>query len=64
MTLDQWLTARGVTQQQAADLIGCAQSHIAMLAAGQRAPSLNMLRRINAATDGEVGLDDFTGDRG
>lgn len=44
--LAEWLEAEGVSQQQLADEVGCTQSAIGMIAAGQRAPRRDLLSRL------------------
>lgn len=59
MEFRDWLAEQGVTQNAAAEMIGCTQPYVTMLAAGQRQPSLTILRRIVQMTDGQVGFEDF-----
>ena len=59
MEFRDWLASQGVTQNAAAEMIGCTQPYVTMLAAGQRQPSLTILKRIVRMTDGQVGLEDF-----
>lgn len=61
MTLTEYLRDNQITQTAAASELGVTQAHVAMLVAGTRRPSLALLRRIVALTDGKVGLDDFVG---
>ena len=62
MEFRDWLAEQGVTQNAAAEMIGCSQPYVRYLVAGQRRPSLSILQRIVRMTDGEVGLEDFVDD--
>jgi transcriptional regulator with XRE-family HTH domain len=61
MTLQQYLTLTGQTQQQFAHLIGVSQMSVSRYASGNRMPRREHLRRILEATQGAVTPTDFLG---
>lgn len=61
MTLDQWMTRQGLTQQQFAEVAGISQSFVSRILAGQT-PSAATMRTIFRVTNGAVTPNDFFND--
>ena len=61
MKLKKWITREGLTQTDAAALIGMTGGHLSMLIAGKRRPSLSTLDRIDRVTEGKVTWKDWAG---
>lgn len=59
MTLEQFLEQNAMTEAAFAARIGCSQSQVHRLRKGKSFPSPNMVRRIEAATDGLVKAGDW-----
>lgn len=59
MTLDEFLRARKITEDAFAAEVGVTQPAINMIRHGKRLPSLKLMQRIIAATDGLVQPRDF-----
>jgi len=53
-TLSTYLKAQSVTQANFAELVGVSQGYIAKLCAGSKQPSLEVAKRVEKATDGDV----------
>lgn len=53
MRLGAWLAEKGVTQDAFAEKIGVTQGRVSQIVKGAL-PSLDLARRIKAATDGDV----------
>lgn len=60
MSLDAWMTQRGMTDGEMADAIGVSREYVRLLRAGRRRPSAEVAQRIARFTDGMV---DFEGER-
>lgn len=65
MPLADWLKARGMTPAECAKEIGCHRITLERILPGKdgskprRKPGWKLLKKINAATDGEVTANDF-----
>ena len=59
MLLSDYLKKHSLTQSQFAEKVNVAQPHIARIISGSRRPSIELLKRIEIETDGEVTLDDL-----
>lgn len=59
MTLSDWITTNGLTDERAADLFGCDRAHVSKLRRGRCRPSLDLMVRIRDATKGAVSLDSW-----
>jgi len=59
MTLEEWIAKQELTHAEAARVIGVSQPHVTMLVGKRRKPSLSLLQRVYAASDGRVTLEDW-----
>lgn len=59
MTLEQYLSANGISQKDFAESIGVGQSHVSRMMAGKVNLSFTVLRRIAQVTGGKVTANDF-----
>lgn len=59
MDLRTWRSKEEKSQVVVAELLGITQSHLSKIEKGVAEPSLNLARRINKLTKGEVTLDDM-----
>jgi transcriptional regulator with XRE-family HTH domain len=59
MTIDEYLKSTSTTQAQLGERIGRDQSTVSKLIKGKYNPSMSLLRRIAAATNGAVTPNDF-----
>jgi transcriptional regulator with XRE-family HTH domain len=59
MRLSDWIREQESTQAQIARQLGVSQPYLSMLASERRRPSIEMLDRIEAHTEGAVTLRDF-----
>lgn len=59
LTLDGWMSARGMTDGEMAEAINVSREYVRLLRAGRRNPSLDVKRRIGRATCGAVRHMDF-----
>ena len=57
--LDQYIKEQGETAGALAKRLGISAQHVSFLRRGMRIPSLPLARKIEAATKGYVGLDDW-----
>lgn len=61
MTLTEYLAANNLTASAFAERLDVPPSTVIRLIKGERSPRLELLRKIMAATDGEVTPNDFVG---
>jgi len=59
MTLQQWMTSKQFTQEQVANLLGVSRPYISLLVNNKREPSLNLVRRVQLASNGDVSARDL-----
>lgn len=59
MRLSDWISEQDKTQLEIARQLGVTQPYLSMLASDRRRPSIEMLDRIEAHTEGAVTLRDF-----
>ena len=59
MRLSDWIREQDKTQGEIAQHLGVTQPYLSMLASDRRRPSIEMLDRIEAHTEGAVTLRDF-----
>lgn len=57
--LRRWRESNGQTQVALAAKIGVTPSYLSMIETWQKTPSLRVAKRISAATDNSVTLDEF-----
>lgn len=57
--LRQYRERHGLSQETLASVIGTTKATVSRLEGGERAPSLEMMRKIAEATRGEVTANDF-----
>jgi len=59
MRLRDWREQEGITQQDAAERLGCSYGAYIKYEYGQRFPRPVTMKQIIAVTNGKVGYDDF-----
>ena len=59
MTLQQWMTYKKFTQLQMATLLDVSRPYVSLLVNKKREPSLQLVRRIQLASNGEVSARDL-----
>ena len=59
MQLHEYREKTGKTQSEIAEVLGCAVSTVCRYETGTRLPSLRVIRKIKAMTDGQVAEDDW-----
>lgn len=59
MNIEAWRRHKGLTLEQAAAKFGCSAATVSRLERAKQSPSVNLIRRISLATDGQVQPNDF-----
>lgn len=59
MKLSRWLASQDFSQVEFARIVECSPSAICLIVAGKRMPRPRLARKIVAATDNKVSLDDL-----
>lgn len=54
MNIQQYRESKDMSRQELAEVIGCTAEYVRLVEKGERRPSVDMAKKIESLTDGEV----------